>query len=434
MSSVKDMISRLNTKKAPPSEETVSVSVANPAVATEANDSKAVKRASVSLRTVEPPKATETSSEEVKSDDKAPVKRLSISQRIASIKLAQSEEKPEEEIPKSSAEPSAASKSQTSSEPSLASNTVETTNPAPPVRRTSIADKIAALKAGGNDPSKSSTSTPPKEPESNNSVRRGSIADKIAALQSKPAETERQPETAPLGEITPTKVSIADKIAAMKPKPAEPESKPGEAKITPTKAGSIADKIAAMKAKAEAEKLETKPAEPAPAAVSEGITPSKRMSVADKIAAMKAKPEPEKVEEKPKPSVKSQGIAERIAAMQASAENTHSPSHVPPPPPRVPLPGAEHSDNPDGESVPRPTVGPSKRLSMDKVKFGAGINLAGLSPMAPRPVMLIRPKPPTDEVVYEGGGGNPDKKTHSGVDESGEIQHVSILFFLLYYC
>jgi chorismate mutase len=268
-------------------------------------------------------------------------------------------------------------------------------------------------------------------------VKRMSIADRIAAMKSStPNEQPPAPKSPAVNTTTTTN---------------EP---------TPVKQISVADKIAAMKAKPSPEKVvDEKPQE----ANANTASPMKRMSIADKIAAMKSKAEPEKVEEKPKPpSAKATSIAEKIAAMQAASAAASPPpppaplsaghsSPPPPPPSRLAATNtteddshthhdnnnntnntgshANHSGTPskaEGGIGPSPTT---KRLSVDKIKFAGAINLGGLNPMAPRP-MFIKPKP-VEEEEAGGAGADHDKVTHSSVGENGELQHVSFLLFFL---
>jgi chorismate mutase len=348
----------------------------------------------------------------------------------------------------------------------------ESTTPTGAVKRSSIvAERLANMKNINSSPAginpADASSTPVKVTERPTSIKSTPPPPAAPAASSIIKDTSTQ-ESNPADLTTPPvkRMSIADRIAAMKsstpnepPAPKSPAVTATTNEPTPGKQISVADKIAAMKAKPSPEKVvDEKPQEANPTA-----SPMKRMSIADKIAAMKSKAEPEKVEEKPKPpSAKATSIAEKIAAMQAAAAAASPPppppapsaghSSPPPPPARVAATTTEddnhtHNDNNTNHDNHNNTgshanhsgtpgkaeggIGPSptKRLSVDKMKFAGAINLAGLNPMAPRP-MIIKPKP-IEEEEAGGAGADHDKVSHSSVGENGELQHVRVFFFCI---
>lgn len=273
----------------------------------------------------------------------------------------------------------------------------------PAERRLSIKDRIAAIRGGHSPvvsaaPSPRPVAKPVSMPISKSALESLSPSKDInSKIEKKEIDADSSQQTASSDDLKPTAL----------PKTPEPSRT-----VSPSSAGSAesAQEPPASTATVPLSDISSissiSPPTPviaimeiAPPEVAEALLPpSVQKQVGTTSSGALISSPPESTTESLGPKVSS--IAAKIAALK---HQQHKPiEHVPPPP----------SDNKE-----------RRRLSTDVKSLGAKINLGGLLPGAPRPILPPRPSPVAGE---ESGAAfaSSNKGSSSGVDENGELKHV----------
>lgn len=328
---------------------------------------------------------------------------MSVKERIAMMKLKEEEEK--------------ASKSQ-----------VKT--PEPPVRRTSIISTVNGIPP---PPSVAQNRVfeadlVPESSEKDVSIGKISIADRLAALKASNGASlsSQKPDvesnvsfdisgSAPISSVSERMAVLRRKsvgpVDAFSPPPPPPlssvSSVPDEGNSGV--ALSVSERMAALRAASTSVDPAKAPLFRSPSSSATSMPSATSASKTDDQDCVNDQTPPQKLT-----------IAERMAALKASAENPSTP---------VTNAGAGGSS-----SVITPSSGGVRRLSVGLAGLGAKINLAALSPNAVRPPM---PKKELDAEVSNGAEDEEstspknNKVSFSG-QEDGEFRHVSLRTFTLH--